>query len=278
MPDKPEQSHSGQEKFPGAKLGDDELNVPVEIIDPNQLPGHKEPRSKLPKYLLILLGVIIFAAAAGLAGWKLLKKFNSSQTEPNASQQINSDNTGQTGGGKQPLSEEYSSSQLLIDFKYPSSWEVAEENGAIFVKSPNFRYSENEGGEVSGVFKIYIKKGAEENDGKYLGRGYAIGPSEKLQYSNPASGQRKETFVTAFGLDKPDNFSYFVVQGNFNLKKGETLGPKFASEQDAFLIAGGFASDDLKDALETNPISVDYYKSDQNYLTAIEIIKTIRLR
>ena len=94
----------------------------------------------------------------------------------------------------------------------------------------------------------------------------------------PASNQRKDTFLTNFGLDVPDNFAFFIVQGNFDLKKGDTLGPDFAKEIDAYLISGGFSSSDQTDNLATNTISLADYSNYQEYKTAIEIVKSLNLK
>lgn len=258
----------------------DQMNLPGE--DQHQpAPQFKTKKSKkIPKKILFVLGLVLFAIAIGFAVWKLVPSKNetSNSTQPEQSTEQTAQSSNSNGLGDASLTEEYKSDFLRISFKHPSSWTVSEVNDAILVKSPDFKYEQNNGMEKDGFFKIYIKKGATDSDGKYLGRGYALASSEKITYSEPATGQRAETFLTDFGLDTPDNFAYFVAQGNFDLKKGDTLGPDFASEMDAYLITGGFSSSDQTESLATNILSVNEYKTNEAYKTAVEIIKTLKLK
>lgn len=261
-------------------VDNDQMNLPGEDRhEPTPQFKTKKPK-KIPKKILFVLGLVLFAVAIGFAVWRLVPSKNetpdSTQTEQTTEQAAQSNNS--QGLGDVSLTEEYKSDFLRISFKHPSSWTVNEVNDAIIVKSPDFKYKQNNGMEKDGFFKIYIKKGATDSDGKYLGRGYAVAPSEKITYSEPATGQRTETFLTDFGLDTPDNFAYFVVQGNFDLKKGDTLGPNFAKEIDAYLITGGFSSSDQTENLATNIMSLSEYKTNEAYITAIEIIKTLKLK
>jgi hypothetical protein len=238
--------------------------------------GHA-PKSVIVRRLIMLLLGIILVGGGVAAAWKLIpskkddSQNNQSQQPPAEEPQTNQ------GIGDTALSETYKSDFLRLEFKYPGSWKVSEENSALTVKSPNFDFQDKTGMQTNGYFKVYIKRGTSDNDGKYLGNGYAVKPSEKFTYSEPATGQRTDTFLTDFGLETPDNFAYFVVQGNFNLKKGDTLGPKFANEPDSFLIAGGFAGGEQKDGLATQLLPLDSYKQDKAYITALEIVKTLQL-
>src|SRR5690606_36986054 len=130
-------------------------------------------------------------------------------------------------------------------------------------------YETTSKGVVNGNFRVYIRVTAREIDGKYIGRGFAIAPSEPLVYSNPLSTQRKDTYLSAFGLDKTDNFNFFLIAGNFNLKKGDSLGPNFGKEAGTYIIAGGYSSDDLKDDLAMNTVPTDSYSKTEAYKQAI---------
>lgn len=261
------------------------MEIPVEKQDEHSLEVHKfdepSPHKKqskkgiIKKFLIVFIILIILTGG----GFTALKLTSSKDRQDSNSSQVGPQVTrNDTSSENANLSESFESEFLLVNIKYPNGWEAREENDAIIITSPSFQYEEKSGDSADGFFRIYIKRGATDTDGKYLGRGYAISDSEKINYSQPANGQRKDTYLTNFGLDTPDNFAYFVVQGNFNLKKGDTLGPKFAHEPSAFLIAGGFSSDDNKEPLATNILSADSFAVEANYKTALEIIKSIQIR
>lgn len=257
------------------------MELPGEDERPNEPPIFKSKKSfKFPKKLFI--GLLALLAVSGLAfgGWKLFADKEEVQ-QPESQQSTNqdqTDNVASEGLGSSELDKEYTNDFLRLNFKYPASWTVNDVDDAITIKSPDFKYQQNNGMEATGYFKIYIKKGAAQSDSKYLGQGYAVANSEKIAYSEPATGQRSETFLTDFGLDTPDNFAYFIVQGNFDLKKGDTLGPSYAKEIDAYLISGGFSSSDQTENMATNTVSLDTYKSDEAYKVAIEIVKSLKIK
>lgn len=288
------QQHTGQYEEP-AYSGEDipsenEVNIPEDIpqehmVDSSPVssgPVEKAPKSIIFRRLGFGLLIIIALAVVGVAAWKLIPSKNNGQKTAPTSQ-----NQPQTSPAASPinlalgdthLTQAYSSDILNLEFKYPQGWKVTEQDGSILVKSPAFDLQDKSGSTASSYFKVYIKRGATEADGKYLGRGYAVAPSEKLEYSDPAVGQRKTSFLTDFGLDTATNFAYFIVEGNFNLDKGDTLGPKFASEPDSFLLGGGFATDQQKDGLETLQLSVDSYKQNLAYQTGVQIVQSIQLK
>jgi hypothetical protein len=69
-----------------------------------------------------------------------------------------------------------------------------------------------------------------------------------------------------------------MVAGNFSLKKGDTLGPGYGTEPDAYIIAGGYTSEDLSEDLATNKVPIESYAYSSAYLEALEIIKSLKLR
>lgn len=293
MPDEDKETkHSGQYGEP-VYTGDDIPAGPVNIPDDipqehmaqsslaSSSPVERAPKSQIFKrffYLVIFLFVVCILA---FAAWKFIpSKTNSNQTSQNGQSSSNTQSAdpvklalGDTG-----LSKTYSSDNLSLQLKYPESWTVSEQDSSIIIKSPAFDMKDKAGAAASTYFKVYIKKGADETDGKYLGRGFAVAPSEKINYSSPAAGQHTTTFLTDFGLDTNDNFAYFVVQGNFQLSKGDTLGPKYASEPDSYLVTGGFATDKQKDGLETIKLPLDSYKQNLAYQTGVDIVKSLQLQ
>lgn len=287
----PTEGQQNPPAYSGEDIPDGELKIPPDVPQEHiSQPSmgsdriEKAPKKVILKRLAYLLVAIIILAAAGIVAWKLVPAKQSGQ-KPSAAASEQNQNTSEDQAdavalalGNTNLTETYTSDTLRLEFKHPPGWKVAEQANALMIKSPAFDLADRNGSVASTYFKIYIKQGANGTDGKYLGRGYAVAPSEKLTYANPAVGQRKTTFLTDFGLDTSDNFAYFVVQGNFNLEKGDTLGPKFASETEAFLLSGGFASEQEKDNLQTRLITTDSYKQNLAYQTAVEIVKTLQLK
>lgn len=247
-------------------------NPPIEVINPKNSSG-----SNTKKYLIITSILIIIFAAAGFAAWKFLLT-DSNQTADQPVSETESQNEAANGSSLSELTQEYTSDRLLIDFKYPTDWKVDENSGEIIVYSQEAEITDVSGEAVSAEFRLLIKQGAEETDSEYLGHGFVIKKSKPIKYTDPAAGQRKKSFVTDFGLDSSDNFAYFIVQGNFELEKDETLGPDFAKEADAILISGGFYSKDSKGKTKLVSLDPETYQLDEAYLSAIEIVKTLRLR
>lgn len=174
--------------------------------------------------------------------------------------------------------KQYENGPMGLTLTYPTTWTATETaDSGVRIESPLFSYQNLDRNSISGNFRIYIRKGARPVDSKYIGRGVAIKPSEKLVYKEPAVGQRADTLLSLFGLDTSDNFAYFFVAGNFQLKMGETLGPDYGKEPETFIVAGGFSSKDLKDDMATNPVSVDLINTSNAYKQAIDIIKTLQL-
>ncbi len=254
-------------------------NPPQRIVP--DYPGKPGPRrSKKP--LFIGLCIVLLAGLA-FGGWKLFgskKPLQQSTSKPSGqnesnqpSQTLNKD-VPEAGGTK-----EYESGFLGVKVTYPDNWTATESENrdSVRIESPAFSYQTVDKGQVSGSFRIYIRKGARAEDSKYIGRGYAIKDSEKLTYSKPSLDQRKETNLSLFGLDKPTNFAFFLIAGNYSLKKGDTLGPNYGKEAETFIIAGGYSAKDLKDDLATNQVSPEMIESSSAYKQAIDILKSLQL-
>ncbi len=237
-------------------------------------PVEKKNRSKKVLVMFIVLIIIICLV---IGAWFILKKPKS-----------NNDTTASTGTASEasktneiPTSngtKSYTNDVMRLTLTYPNKWTVTEKERSVWVESPDFSYETTDKGVVKGNFKIYIRQGAQTNDSKYIAKGVAIAPSEKLVYANPAPSQRKDTFLSSFGIDTTDNFAYFLIAGNFDLKKGDTLGPNYGKETDTFIIAGGYATKDLQDGLATNKVKPDTYQNTTAYKEAVDILKSIQIQ
>ena len=155
---------------------------------------------------------------------------------------------------------------------------MSEANGGIRIESTAFTFPAKYQGETSGNFRIYIRQGARKVDGTYIGRGYAVKPSEKLTYTQPAVGQRTETLLSSFGYDTTDNFAYFLIAGNFQLALGDTLGPNYGTEADTYIITGGYTSPTAVDDLATIPVALTYYQTTKAYRQALIILGSLQLK
>lgn len=247
------------------------LKAPLDLPEDatHHAPKYKPKKSfKLGK---LIFGLIIIAliASAAFVGWLYLSKHKTT------TQTSNNTNT-TTSVPKATTNKSYTNDIMRITISYPSNWTVLEDTGSFLVYSPNFSYTTVSKGTVNGNFRIYFRQGAQVSDSKYIGRGVAIQPTETLTYSKPTAAQRKSTNLSFFGLDTPDNFAYFLIAGNFTLKKGDTLGPNYGKEPDTLIIAGGYSSQDMKDGMATNTVPVDGFNQSDAYKQAIVILQSIQ--
>ncbi len=252
-------------------------------VDPNQhQPLHLEPivpakkRKRWPFVALFFLLLVALGFGAYSLGSKKpvaeAPTAETTQTEQATTSEQDTPNTTET--------KEYSNGFMGVKLTHSTAWTVIESSNGDSVKleSPNFSYETKSKGTVIGNFRIYIRKGARAVDSPYIGRGFAFQPSDILVYTKPAPGQRADTYLSLFGLDKPDNFGFFLIAGNYNLEKGDTLGPDYGKEAETYIIAGGFSSKDLKDDLATNAVDTELVNTSNAYKQAIEILKSLQLR
>jgi len=249
--------------------------------DDGPAPGpnyHKQKRAPggTKKFLAVLV-VLVVLAGLGTVSWKVIKKpspkastaaTNHSTSLPSTTNDVPEVTTTKT----------YHSDNLNLQLAYPSDWILStQSDSSIRIVSPAFSYKTLVGDTVMGNFRVYIRQTARPVDDKYIGRGVAIGPSQSLTYTKPSSTQRQSTYLTNFGLDTPDNFAFFFIAGNFNLNKGDTLGPSYGVEPGTDIISGGYSSSSLTDDMATNQVSVSYYAGTNAYKQAVDIIKSLQL-
>ena len=230
------------------------------------------------KKLLIGLLVLVILFGLGFAGWKLTK-----HSKPAAKAPAVSNTTSQSSIVSDvpdvTTTKTYNSDNLDLQLTYPSDWILSTEaDSSIRIVSPAFSYKTISGDSVMGNFRVYIRQTARAVDDKYIGRGVAIEPSQSLTYSKPTPTQRQTTYLTNFGLDTPDNFAFFFIAGNFNLNKGDTLGPTYGTEPGTDIISGGYSSSSLTDDMATNEVSVSTFAQTNAYKQAVDIIKSLELQ
>ncbi len=243
----------------------------------------KQPKTKGGSKRWLIPLVILAMAAGGFGAFKLLKK----KPAPAASTAATSSQTATKPAETaikdlpdSPLDTKYENGFLGVTLSYPSTWIVtaAADKTSVKLESPDFQYKTTDKGQITGNFRIYIRKAARTVDGKYIGRGVAIEPSQKLKYTKPAVGQRTETNLTLFGLDDTSNFAFMMITSNFDLKKGDTLGPNYGKEAETYIIVGGFSAKDRADDLATNTVDPSIVTTSQAYKTALEVLKSLQLQ
>ncbi len=259
----------------------DQYNASIEPEAEHPIASRPEQiyhQKKTPKKLILLVIIVVTIVAGTVFAISQLKSkkptpavgSNSPSTIVNKPKLSDLADTAET--------KVYDNGPLGLSLTYPSTWTTTETtDSGVRVESPIFNYQNLDGDAVSGNFRIYIRKGARAIDSKYIGRGVAIDNSTKITYAKPAIGQRADTLLSNFGLDTADNFAFFFVAGNFQLKTGDTLGPNYGKEPETFIISGGYSGTALKDDMATNQVPVGYIASSNAYKQALNIIKSLQL-
>src|SRR3990167_2551097 len=248
---------------------------------PMDLPGEKKPRLKLnlnKKKLVIICAIIRAVVIIGLL--LVLKKDKQPGASGSNTAGVNQDSaTRKQDVPEASNSKVYEDDTVGFKVSYPDTWTLTKTaDSGVRIVSQDFNYQMADSTEASGYFRIYIRTGARSVDGKYIGRGLTIKPSESLAYDEPLPDQRKTTFLSSFGLDNTNNFGFFMIAGNFELNKGDSLGPNYGKEPETFIVAGGYSDSSLEDDLATNSVPVVTYDQSNAYTQAIDIIKSLQLR
>ena len=276
-PPEPAKPHLEQYNSSQSPIGGS-LDLPEDTTGRSQdiPPSPHDPKPKSKKPLVIVL-IVLVLSAAGIATVVFLRK-DSAPSEQLLNQSNQTTEKVEFEVSAAQGTKTYTNDRMRLSIDYPENWTVTEQGNVTLIESQDFTYNTVSKGEVTGNFRIYIRQGAQSADSAYFGKGYAIVPSEKLIYSKPTTNQRKETFLSSFGLDTTDNFAYFLIAGNFELAKGDTLGPNYGKEPETYIIAGGYSSKDMKEGLETNQVPVDEYQESTAYKQAVEALKTIQIK
>ncbi len=241
-----------------------------------------KPKTGISKKRLILVIVgIILLGATGFAAALLT---SNDESTPTANEQQSAEQTPEpisttTDIPATAATKTFKSDFPRVEFTYPETWKVtaSRDDQDIRIESPEFKYTSVTGSTTDGNFRVYIRQGARVEDSKYIGRGIAAQDSGKLAYTAPAPSQRPETNLSFFGLDNSDHFAYFMIAGNFSLLKNESLGPEYGTEQDTYIIIGGYSSSELADDLATNPVPLEFFSTTNAYKQAIDIIESLKI-
>ncbi len=262
--------------------------------EPLDLPGEPDTDdwvSSMPKRSwkrpIIIAVVIILIVFGGFFAWQLLTDTNDTDTTDQATEQVAptpaASNQAEPGASEDDIpavtsTEQAKTSSPRMEVTYPTNWTLTEGEDDVTIESPAFGFTTANNTVIDdGVFRLYLRQGARESDSNYIGRGVASLASESLTYTDPALGQREDTNVSFFGLDRSDHISFLFIAGNFSLSVGDTLGPDFGQAPDTYIIAGGYSSPALEDDLEMHSMSPQVFQSTNAYKQALGIIRSLRL-
>lgn len=266
--------------------------------DPLDLPGEPDTddwTSSLPKRSwkrpLLLLGIVVVILGGAFYAWTFISSEDSANTNEQAvattepEVELNAEaggtNSDATTRDDVPAVSETESTRTRtprMEVTYPTTWALVEGDDDVTLESPAFSFTTADGAQIEeGIFRLYIRQGARDQDSGYIGRGVAAQASEALTYTAPATGQREETNVTFFGLDTTNHIAYLFIAGNYSLDRGDTLGPDFAQNSDTYIIAGGFSSPEVNDDLQFQKMTQDSFVTSNAYQQALDIIRSLQL-
>lgn len=255
-----------------------EADLRPPVLEDEAMP--KPPKlNKSPKGLKIVLIIVAILVLAAAAGWFFFMR----EPAPTPQQQTAelAEEVAETTDDvpEATNTETFTSDPYRATFMYPKTWKVTEaDDNSILVQSEDFTYQTISGESKQGNFRVAIRKGATTADSEIIAKGVAIEQSQKLTYTAPAPGQRTETNLSLFGKDDVNNFSFLLITSNFTLQKGDTLGPNFGKETDAFLISGGYSESGLEPGLATNQVPVEGAQTTNAYKQAIAIIQSLQIK
>jgi hypothetical protein len=264
-----------------SKPADDKelYGAPLELDDSHSLPKHNPTKSKksykflLVFFVLLLISLMIFGTYTVFVKPKPVNNLPTNPVNQSSSENEQTEKDNATAKNTKKHTGDFP----RIELSYPNDWQLTEKDNAVLIESPEFTYDTVKQSDVSGNFKFYIRQGAREQEGKYIGSGVAIRKSEKLVYKAPSASQRADTNLTLFGIDTPDYFNYFMVSGDYIMEKNDTLGPNYGREAETFIIVGGFSSKERKDPMDFNSVEIKQALSSKTYKQAIDILKSLKV-
>jgi uncharacterized protein (UPF0333 family) len=140
----------------------------------------------------IVILVVVILCIAGAGGYVLMKHHkkpapvattHSTTTKPPAAV---------------TTTKQYNSAQLGVTFSYPSNWTVTEDDtsNVITVQSPAMSLTSATGSKVTGEVSMTINQQTPSLPMFTAGNAVAVLASQKINYTNPSSSQRAQTYVS----------------------------------------------------------------------------------
>lgn len=176
---------------------DDSQTAPHSTADYSQfmppVGSHSRRHRRVVKVIGIVLIILCVGGAAGY-GYMLMKDHK--KTTPPVVATHTSTTT------KQPTvvstTKQYNSTQQGVTFSYPSNWTVTEDDTAnvITAQSPPTTLTPAAGPSVTGEVSMTINQQTPSLPMFTAGNAVAVLASQKINYANPASTQRAQTYVS----------------------------------------------------------------------------------
>lgn len=253
-------------------------DTPPPTLEDGALPTPPKKTKKSPKGLIVVLVVIVVLLLASAVGWFFFMRKDTTQPASPTSTDSPNKPVATDDVPEATNTESFTSSPYRITFQYPKTWTVTEDNdNSMLIQSQSFTYKLADGSSKNGNFRVYVRKGATTADSEIIGKGVAIQNSQKLTYTKPTPAQRTETNLSLFGLNNTTNFAFLLITGNFDLKKGDTLGPNFGKEIETVVIGGGYSEPSLQPGMATNPVPVSGFDQTNAYKQALAIIQSFQI-
>lgn len=260
------------------------LGAPLDMPDGPPPSPHKHAYKKhrrSPKKFVIIVLVLVVLGALGYVGWSWHAHRKATPAAPAtpalaAATPTESDSSATDSPNTSSL-QPFQSAQLHLGVSIPSDWKATEKDGGVTISSPGFTITNSDREQLKGSFTVYMRQGSRTTDGKYIGQGVAIKPTEKMAYAAPGNAQRKETQLTNFGAVTSDHFTFFMITGDYNLQKEGQLGGSYGREPDTYIIVGGFADSKRTDDLAFVNVPLEAYAKSRAYAQAIAILKSIKI-
>ncbi len=211
--------------------------------DYSELTPLRKPKKSMGKIFMYILAGIICIGGVAAGGYVLMKQKNSSKASSTHSSQSADKKSSSNSSTSTPTpaptnnnkssnpssgTKDYTSDNLKVAFSYPNSWTVDDSgDGKLAVTSPSMELTDASGQKQTGevVLKVENQASADMSDFK-KGSAAAVLDSEKITYSNPAAGQRANSYIsfvqystttTKGGLDG------IYITGNLGYKYAQTI-------------------------------------------------------
>jgi hypothetical protein len=143
-----------------------------------------------------------------------------------------------------PTTLHYKSDPMTLEFDYPVDWRISAspDNKQVTITSSRFTL-ESPSGPTEAAINVFIGARDTSDKSQYFEllapENLVTRTSEKVIYSNPTKGQRKETNLTfVHGVGENEAvFHSLIVSGNQTYAPGETLASKDLSKVDPLITA-----------------------------------------
>ncbi|HEY1835716.1 MAG TPA: PsbP-related protein [Candidatus Saccharimonadales bacterium] len=214
--------HSGANQVPEHEADDYEA-ASHSTADYAKFMPELRPKKKWPRVVgWTLLGIVILAALGAGGYWLANRKPapKPAQSQQNANSQTSNKITTTT--------KPYTSNDLNLSFNYPENWTVADTgNGKLTVTSPAMQLTDASGQTQTGKVVMTIQN---ENSADFsafkAGNAVAVMTSEKVAYTNPASDQRADTYISFLQYAATTTngaLDGVYITGNAGYQKGQAI-------------------------------------------------------